>query len=86
MICRCKSCNTATNVYLQRGVQIKDYRCYCGGELSKVTITYLDGQHPTDINQTRFGEYGPRKNLPYFKAFKSDGKHFTKTADKFIEI
>lgn len=86
MICRCLTCNTSTNISLQRGVQIKDYRCYCGGILKKAMVTYLDGEHPADPSKTRIGEYGPRKGLPYFQAYKSDGKLFYKVADKFIEI
>lgn len=86
MIYRCLDCNTATNVSLQRGTQIKDYRCYCGGTLKKAMITYLDGEHPTDSAKTRIGEYGTRKGLPYFQAYISDGDNFIKTADKFIKI
>ena len=86
MIYRCLSCNTATNVSLQRGVKITDYRCYCGGILKKAMVTYLDGHHTADPSKTRIGECGDKKGLPYFLAYNSDNKLFYKTGDKFIEI
>jgi hypothetical protein len=86
MICRCIDCNTATNVSLQKGVSISHYRCYCGGVLKKAIVTYLDGNHPFSETLTRIGLYGSRKGMPYFQAFKSNGKFFVKAVDKFIEI
>lgn len=86
MICRCLTCNTATNVSLQRAVKISEHRCYCGGVLKKAMVTYLDGDHPAFPEKTMIGQYGNRKGLPYYQAFQSDGKFFYKAGDKFILI